>query len=292
MQRIVDIHNHIIFDVDDGPATLEQSMDLMRQAVKNQITDIVATPHQLEEDQTSEDRSRQEKILKNFKELKAAVEKEGLPLKLYLGGELYYTTGVIRAQEIPYFTYENKKKYVLIEFSMNWNPEGYKEIFYELIQEGCTPVLAHPERYSYFWDIVDDIIDLIKMGAVMQINAGSLLGYNGTQALFVSQMMLSEGLAHIIASDAHRANRSIGFNLPRAAETYKDTYPHIDFEKLISVHPWKVLQGEAIELDEEPCYRFDKKKQYKKWKRFYFKHDILGIGNKTKKRRKKVRRYI
>jgi protein-tyrosine phosphatase len=292
MKRIVDIHNHVIFDVDDGPSTLEQSMSMMRQAAKHGVTDIVATPHQLEEDQVSGHLERQKKILNNFEDLKKNVEEEELPIRLYLGGELYYTTSVIRAPEIPYFTYGDNKKYVLIEFSMNWHPEGYKEIFYELIQDGCIPVLAHPERYSYFWDIIDDIIDLIKMGTVMQINAGSLLGYNGTQALFVSEMMLSEGLAHIIASDAHRANRAIGFNLPRAAEIFKEKYPDIDFEKLISENPWKILQGEVLDIDDDPCYRFDKNKQYKKWKRFYFVHDILGFGNTTKKKRKKVKRYI
>lgn len=292
MQRLVDIHNHIIFDVDDGPATLEQSMDMMRQAVKNGITDIVATPHQLEADQLSEHHVRQDKIIKNFNLLKEEVDKEDLPLNLYLGGELYYTTSVVRAPEIPFFTYEDKKKYALIEFSLNWPPEGYKEIFYELIQNGITPVLAHPERYSYFWDIADDIIDLIKMGAILQINAGSLLGYQGTQAQFLSDMILREGLAHVIASDAHRARRAIGFNMPRAVETYKEKYPHIDFEALVAENPWKIIQGEPLNIDDEPCYTFDKNKQYKLWRRFYFIRDVLGIGNKTKRRRKKVKRFI
>ncbi|MEA2077630.1 MAG: CpsB/CapC family capsule biosynthesis tyrosine phosphatase [Candidatus Marinimicrobia bacterium] len=292
MQRLVDIHNHIIFDVDDGPGTIEQSMEMMRQAVKNNITDIVATPHQLENDQVSEHHERQNKVIENFKILQKAVKEEGLPLNLYLGGELYYTTYVVHAPEIPYFTYENEKKYALIEFSLNWHPEGYKEIFYDLIQNNVTPVLAHPERYSYFWEIIEDIIDLIKMGTILQINAGSLLGYQGTQARFLSEMLLREGLAHIIASDAHRARRAIGFNMPKAAEVFKEKYPKIDFNKLISENPLKIIQGEPLYIDEDPCYNFDKNKQYKLWRRFYFLHDVLGIGNKIKKRKKKVRRYI
>ncbi len=292
MDRIVDIHNHIIFDVDDGPPTLDASMRLLRQAVENNITHIVATPHQLEEHQVSNNHERQQKVIKNFEELKAAAKKEDLPVRLYLGGELYFTTYVAHAPEILYFTYENQKKYALIEFSLNWHPEGHKEVFYELIQNGCTPVLAHPERYGYFWEIADDIIDLIKMGTLLQINAGSLLGYMGTQARFISEMLLSEGLAHIIASDAHKASRAIGFNMPRAAGIFKEKYPNIDFKTLISTNPWKIIQGEPIEIDDDPCYSFDKKKQYKLWKRFYFVHDILGIGNKATKKRKKIRRYF
>ena len=130
MDRLVDIHNHIIFDVDDGPGTFEESMDLLRQAAERGITDIAATPHQLENDQVSEYDERQKKIYKNFQILREGILKEGLPLNLYLGGELYYTTHVAHAPETPYFTYDDKKKYALIEFSMNWPPEGYKEIFY------------------------------------------------------------------------------------------------------------------------------------------------------------------
>ncbi len=292
MNKLVDIHNHVIFDVDDGPNKIEQSMEMLRQAAKYSITDIVATPHQLEGDQISEKHERQDKVIRNFKKLQKKVNEENLPINLYLGSELYFTTYVVNAPEIPYFTYEDKKKYALIEFSLNWHPEGYKEVFYELIQDGITPVLAHPERYSYFWDIIDDIIDLIKMGTIIQINAGSLLGYHGTQARFLSEMLLREGLAHVIASDAHRPSRAIGFNMVRAANEYKEKYPMIDIDKMISENPWKILQGETLDIDEDPCYDFDKKKQHKLWRRFYFIHDVLGIGNRSKKKKKKVRRYI
>lgn len=287
MKRFVDIHNHFLYDVDDGPSSIDRSLEMLKQAVKHGITDAVATPHQLERDQVSEHPERQEKVIAHFNELQQQVKENELKIDLYLGSELYYTTSVVNAPDIPYYTYENKKKYALIEFSMNWHPEGYKEVFYELIQNGVTPILAHPERYSYFWEIADDIIDLIKMGTLLQINAGSLLGYQGSQARFVSEMLLKEGLAHFIASDAHRPSRSIGFNMTRAADTYKEKYPDLDIDKLISDNPLKVLKGEPIEIDDTPCYEFNKDRQYKLWRRFYFFHDALGIGNKMKKRKRK-----
>lgn len=289
MDRIVDIHNHIIFDVDDGPDTLETAMDMMRQAVEKKVTDIVATPHQFEQDLMDHVR-RQEKVLGNFEKLKAGVKKEKLPLQLHLGAEIFFTTQVVNAPEIPFLTVNDQKKYALIEFSMNWQPQGYKEAFYELIQGGCTPILAHPERYGYFWDIADDIIDLVKMGSLLQINAGSLLGYMGTQALFVSEMLLSCGLAHVIASDAHRAHRTIGFNITRAADEYRERYPEIDIDRLISGNPLRIVQGQTIEVNEDACYNFDKARFYKQWRRFYFWHDILGISRRTGFKRKK--RYL
>ncbi|MDD3966131.1 MAG: CpsB/CapC family capsule biosynthesis tyrosine phosphatase [Candidatus Neomarinimicrobiota bacterium] len=284
MDRIVDIHNHIIFDVDDGPDSLETSMEMMRQAVEKKVTDIVATPHQFEQDLLDHVR-RQEKVRGNFEKLKAEVKKEGLPLQLHLGAEIFFTTQVVNAPEIPFLTVNNEKKYALIEFSMNWQPEGYKEAFYELIQNGCTPILAHPERYGYFWDIAEDILDLVKMGTLLQINAGSLLGYMGSPALFISEMLLAEGLAHVLASDAHRARRAIGFNITRAADEYRGRYPWVD--KLISENPLRIVQGEPLEINDEACDRFDKKLRFKQWRRFYFRHDILGLGRKTRLNRKK-----
>ena len=293
MKRFVDIHNHVIFNVDDGASTIEQSIEMLRMAAKYNITDVVGTPHQYEEDQIAEGHERQHVIIENYTKLKERVQEEELPIKLHLGSELYYTTYLVNAPDVPYFTYNDKKKYALIEFSMNWHPEGYKEVFYELIQKGVTPVLAHPERYGYFWEIADDIIDLVKMGTILQINAGSLLGYHGVHARFISEMLLKEGLAHVIASDAHRPRKTMGFNMVRAAEAYIEKYPELDIMKLISDNPLKILQGEMLDIDEEPCYSFNKDKQYKQWRRFYFLHDVLGIGNKTKKRKKKrKKRYI
>jgi len=290
MPRYVDLHNHFLFDVDDGPLLIEDSITMLQQAVKNGITDAVATPHQYEDDQLGDFQERQDMILRHFNELKKRVEEEALPIELHLGSELYFTSEIVNAGDVPYYTINDNKKYALIEFSLNWHPEGYKEVFYELIQNGITPILAHPERYAYFWEMAEDIIDLVKMGAFLQINAGSLLGYQGVQARFVSEMLLKEGLAHIICSDAHRPRRVMGFNMIRAVETYKVKYPDQDIDKLISDYPLKVVQGEVFEIDDEPCYRFNLDKQYKKWRRYYFFHNMLGIG-KRKKRIKRKKRY-
>ncbi len=290
MNRVVDIHNHIIFDVDDGPRTLENSLDLLRQAAERGIRDIVATPHQFEQDLVNAE-ERQKKIIGNFEIVKAEAEKEGIPIQLHLAAEIFFSVQIPEnIKNIPYLTVNNQKKYALIEFSMNWQPQGYKEVFYELIQEGCTPILAHPERYGYYWDVADDIIDLVKMGTLLQINAGSILGYLGTQALFLSNMLFAAGLAHIISSDAHWAGPKAGFNILRAAEKFRKRYPDIPIEPLISENPLKIIQGKSIEIDEDACYNFDKKLYHKQWQRFYFRREILGLNSgariKTTKRRR------
>ena len=285
MRHIVDIHNHYINNVDDGAQSVKMSMDMLRQAAERGITDIVATPHQLERDQLDPLHHRQDVIIENLEKLKEEVVKEKLPINLYLGGELYYSRSIPDVLNVKYFTYENKKKYALVEFSMSWAPEAQDRIFYELMQQDCTPILAHPERYSFFWDFTDEIIHLLKMGTLLQINAGSLLGYQGTQAYYVSHLLLKKGLAHVIASDAHRPRKSNGFNMTIAADMCKTMYPDLDIDSLISENPWNILQGLPISIDDEPFYNFNTNKEYKLWRRFKFKYDYLGIGTRAVKNR-------
>lgn len=185
MKRIVDIHNHFIYEVDDGAQSLKMSMEMLKQAVGRGITDVVSTPHQLEIDQIDSEHKRQDKIKKHFDIIRNEVKKEKLPIKLYLGGELYFSPYISDAPKVSYFTYEDKKKYALVEFAMNWKPSNHDVLFYSLIEQGCIPVLAHPERYSFFWEFADEILRLVKMGALLQINAGSLLGYQGLSLIHI-----------------------------------------------------------------------------------------------------------
>lgn len=282
MKRIVDIHNHYIHEVDDGSQSLDMSMQMLRQAVERGITDIVATPHQLEIDQADPEHKRQEKIIRHWNIVRDEVKKEKLPLNLYLGGELYFTRYISEAPKVQYFTYEDKKKYALVEFAMNWKPSSHDKLFYSLMEQNCTPVLAHPERYSFFWEFADEIMRLVRMGTLLQVNGASLLGNHGTQAQYIAEMLIRKELAVAIASDAHRPKYNNGFNLPIAAAFCKEKYPHLDIDKLISDNPWKIVQGEELFFDDDPAYEFDQAKEFKLWRRYRFKHDILGIGKRRK----------
>lgn len=283
MKRIVDIHNHYIYDVDDGSKSLKMSMEMLRQAADRGITDIVATPHQYETDQADPEHKRQEKIIKHFEIIRDEVKKEKLPITLYLGSELFFTPYIRNAPNVPYFTYEDKKKYALIEFSLNWKPSNHDVLFYSLMEQDCTPVLAHPERYAFFWEFADEIMRLVRMGTLLQINGGSLLGNYGIQAQYISYLLLRNGLVHAISSDAHNPVWCDGFNLPLAVEICKKKYPDLNIDELISDNPWKILQGETLYIDNEPTYQFDTEKEYKLWRRYYLKHKFFGIENKPKR---------
>ncbi len=282
MKKIVDIHNHYIHEVDDGSRSLDMSMEMLKQAVERGITDIVATPHQLEIDQADSEHARQEKILKHFQIIKDEVNKEKLPVNLYLGGELYFTRYIPEAPKVAYFTYEDKKKYALVEFAMNWKPSQHDKLFYKLLEQDCTPVLAHPERYSFFWEFADEIMRLVRMGVVLQVNGGSLLGFHGIQAQYIADMLIRKNLAVAIASDAHRPHYNNGFNIKIAADMCKNKYPKHDIDSLISDNPWKIVQGEDLLFDDEPAYEFDHSKEFKLWRRYRFKHEIFGIGKRKR----------
>ena len=282
MNRVIDIHNHIVFGVDDGAQTLEMSLSMAQQAANRGITDIIATPHELEQHQIEKSGLRQQKIISNFKRLQVEIIKNNIPVTIYLGSELYFTPLVKYATEIPYFTYLNNKKYTLIEFSLNWPPQGYKELFYDIMNQGCTPILAHPGRYVYFWEIVDEVLDLIKMGSLLQINSGSLLGYNGIRSQYISELLLRKGLVHFIASDAHKTSEAVSFTLTKAVDYFQHKYPKLPFEDYIYNNPQKVLEGIPIEPNDEPCFKFNVLKEKKRFKRKMFIYSIFHNDNKKK----------
>lgn len=288
MKRMIDIHNHILFNVDDGASSLEMSLSMAQQAANRGITDIVATPHQLEQHQIEKCHIRQEKIYSTFLVLKEEIKKNNIPINLHLGSELYFSPLVKYAQETPHFTYNDQGKYALIEFSMTWRPNGHKELFYDLINKGCTPILAHPARYVYFWEIIEDIMDLIKMGTLVQINSGSLLGYNGKKAQYISELLLRKGLVHIIASDAHKTREAVGFTLPVAVEKFSKKYPHIPFEDYIWHNPENIIVNRPMDVKDEACYHFNIKKERKIFTHKMFFYNLLHEDNKKRIHKRRV----
>lgn len=288
MKRMIDIHNHVLFNVDDGSSSLEMSLSMAQQAANRGITDIVATPHQLEQHQIEKCQIRQEKVYNAYRILQEEIKKNNIPINLYLGSELYFSPLVKYAQNTPYFTYNDQGKYVLVEFSLTWRPNGHKELFYDLINNGCTPILAHPARYVYFWEIIEDIMDLIKMGTLVQINSGSLLGYNGKKAQYISELLLRKELVHIVASDAHKTRESAGFTLPIAVKEFSKKYPNIPFEDYTWHNPENIIENRSMDVSDEACYHFDVKKEKGIFTRKMFLYDLFHEENKKKMHKRRI----
>ncbi|MEA1987562.1 MAG: CpsB/CapC family capsule biosynthesis tyrosine phosphatase, partial [Candidatus Marinimicrobia bacterium] len=172
LEKIYDFHNHIVYGVDDGSKSLEQSIEMLEQAVEQGVTHVVTTPHQFETDEPRILSERQKTIVERFNILKEKVKEKNIPIELTLGSEIMFFKDVKKYLKNPYLTINNKK-FVLIEFHLMGPPIEFVDVFYDLIVAGYVPILAHPERIIGLYDDRKSLVKLLKMGVLFQINTGS-----------------------------------------------------------------------------------------------------------------------
>lgn len=192
---MIDLHSHILPDLDDGSQSLQESLAMARMAVDSGVTVMAATPH------CTDDRARE--VYASWKLLRQALKECRIPLRLFPGMEIFGTEQTLRLlQEGKLFTL-NGSRYPLIEFSFHSDGNQETRILHSLCKVGLRPIVAHPERYAYVQYDPELINRWCRMGCLMQVNRGSLLGRFGTRPREMAQELVERNLVSIVASDAH-----------------------------------------------------------------------------------------
>ena len=193
---MIDIHTHILPNVDDGADSMEVALYLLKQEIKEGVTKVILTPHQNKQSLDKEG------LTKKFLEFKEAVK--DLPIELYLGSEVYYYSGVKKDLEANKILTINDSKYFLIEFSTRVE-YNIKDLLYDFSVIGYKPIIAHIERYDYL--TYDDYFEISKY-ALIQVNAKSFFNKNYKKAC---KFLLKNNLISFVASDAHDKFRDVTF---------------------------------------------------------------------------------
>ena len=241
---MIDIHCHILPAVDDGAASLKDSLAMAGLAVEDGITAVLATPHTL----NGVSRNTVSEILSGVSHLQHALADEGIPLKIYPGSEVHLVTDMclkIRNGEIC--TLNNNGKYVLIELPSQSVPAGIKQEVFELKLSGITPIIAHPERNAVIQNDPDTLRELIHLGALAQVTGMSLLGDFGPGAGETAKGLLECRLVHLIASDAH----SPGSRPPRLAHAMDEAARILgnsaEAEAMVTERPAAIIAGDSVD---------------------------------------------
>ncbi len=196
-----DIHCHIMYGIDDGSKSLEQSLEILKNAYSNGITDIVLTPHYVNKTKYNCNNENKKIILE---ELKNKLKEENIDINLYIGNEVMIDPDITKLISNDEISTINNTKYVLVELPMHYeNPNSEKMIF-DLIRHGYIPVLAHPERYEYVQEDISKLDPFIEMGCVLQGNYLSLFGKYGDNSKKLLKILLKEKKIKLLASDIHR----------------------------------------------------------------------------------------
>ncbi len=253
---MVDIHTHILYGLDDGARTLEQSVAMVRMAGANGTTDIVATPHSNRE-YTFDPAAIDKRIL----EVREAV---GEAPRIHRGCDLHLHMENIRdALENPAKYAINHKRYVLVEFSDLLIPSTASDTFALMLGAGMIPIVTHPERNALLRGRAEKLRAWVEMGCPIQVTAGSLLGAWGRNAARFSAALIGEGLAHFVASDAHDETYR-NTSLREAYEFASARWGAKTAQTLFVSNPKATLSGAAIERYAKPESP-SRKKWYRRW---------------------------
>ncbi len=241
---MIDIHTHILHGVDDGAETFDDALEMLDFAFSNGTTDVVLTPHYLSNDKRSLGFSKAE-FLRRFEDIKLAAEGKYEGLKLYLGAETFAAANIMEYAEQGDLISLNNTRYILLEFGFNDTVSRAITIVRELHRMGHIAVIAHPERYQFFLSDPRSVLKFLDEGALLQINAESILGKNGRDSRHMALALIESGLAAVVASDAH----SIGFRPPDLSDAYSyvSSVYDLDFaDALFERNPSIILQDKII----------------------------------------------
>ena len=196
---MIDIHTHILWAVDDGPKQIEETMQLLEQAVNEGITEIITTSHSFH----PQYHVQYETINNQIQLLQYQLMKNSIPLTLHTGHEVRLSDNIIplyKAKQIHTLANSN---YILLELPSHTVPYYSINIIRELLTEGLVPIIAHPERNKAIAERPVYLERLIREGAMAQITAGSLAGHFGRTIQNLSLDLVKANLVHTYGSDVH-----------------------------------------------------------------------------------------
>lgn len=198
---MIDIHTHILPYVDDGSQSFDESIHIIEGLIEQGVEHLFLTPHFYKQRNYL---STSENNMKIFKELQEKTK--DLNISLYLGNEVKYSLEVFKCIEDGTIRPLNGC-YYLIEFSTGISIFDIYEAVHNMLSKGYKPILAHIERYEHLSDL-NDVNQLRKMGALVQINVSALLGNYGKPARKRILKLLKHDLVDFVATDSHRYHKN------------------------------------------------------------------------------------
>jgi len=202
--EFIDIHTHILPGLDDGPKDLQASLAIARCYENTGIRTVVATPHFLPGTVWAASR---EKVLEAVQTLQMHFDNENINLTLKPGMEIAYhkklEERILSGSLLPL----GESGFFLIEPSFHGEQEGLMTSLNSLLAQGKKLILAHPERVASFQQRPEPLEKLVAHGLLIQVNAGSLLGYFGGKSKETAELLHHNNCLHFIASDAHNHDK-------------------------------------------------------------------------------------
>lgn len=233
---MIDIHSHILPGVDDGARTLTDSVEIIRELAGIGVTEMIATPHYMNETQFV---SPYRENCKLFERLKQVLADEGIGVRVYLGNEIYIDDEILSLLKAGKVSGLAQSKNLLIELPLNEEFPNYEDVFLDLLNRGFQVILAHPERYTLVQNDIGVAEQLHEMGVLLQGNLGSIMGKYGSGAKKTIKKLVKEKLIFAFGTDTHHCGG--GEQLKLAEKKLAKYYNEAELEKVLVGNARKIL---------------------------------------------------
>lgn len=235
---MIDIHSHIIPEVDDGPRTWEMAEAMCRLSMEDGVEHMVATPH-------SNNRYHYDRayLLSALDRLQSRV---GNGLKLSLGCDFHLSYENIEdALKHPRRYTIGDTQYLLVELSSYSVPPQIGDSMMRLADRGMTPILTHPERNPILQKSMSRVLEWVAAGVIVQVTASALTGSWGDTVRRSAHWLLQRNAVHVLASDAHDTERRVP-GLSSAQLAASQVYGEKVARALVDDNPRAIVNGKPL----------------------------------------------
>lgn len=236
----IDLHNHLLFGLDDGAVDADESLELARLLVDAGFTDVATTPHHRQDFAPSA-----EAVAQRRDEVQSLLDSNGIPLRLHGGREHHLTPELLSRVAQGQAEMLANGPYLLLELPFGSPVPALGQVLFQLRVRGVKPLLAHPERCAHFQRRPEAAREAVDAGAHLQLEIGSLSGIYGAPAARCAAAMLDAGLVSVVATDAHHP-RSAREILGRGLETLKQRLGAATLSLLLEDNPSRILRGQPL----------------------------------------------
>ncbi len=233
-----DLHCHLLWGIDDGPREAAGSVAIAKLLVSLGFGAVAPTPHALPQFASAAEAEARRL------EVAGLLKKEGLSLELHLGAENRLDDEFLQAELSGRGRHLGQTPYVLVEAPYESVVPALPDLLFRLQRKGVRPVLAHPERCAEFQE-PKRAEEAVRLGGLLQLDLGSLVGTYGKQARKTALKLLEDGLYAIAATDLHDAEVG-GQWLPQAIKELERRAGKAGLQQLLAENPARLLRGEEL----------------------------------------------
>lgn len=196
----LDLHSHLIPGIDDGVETIEESLSMIRKMKRLGYDQIFTTPHVIWDCY----RNTPERILDGLQEIKSACLAAGIDIHISAAAEYFIDEHFVDMLNKGEKLLTLPGNRLLVELPYSTPLMNTSETLFAIVEKGFIPVLAHPERYTYFYSDPSVYQRLVNQGCELQVNVLSLGSYYGENVHKMANWLLKQKLISYLGSDAHR----------------------------------------------------------------------------------------